>query len=57
MYRLETLKKMSEVADFAEELKRISLRLNKEVESRKKDDQEIIDVLNEVCFKMSKNFS
>ena len=48
---------MSDVEDYAEEIKRIQLRLEKETNSRKKDDQEIIDVLNEVCFKMSKNFA
>lgn len=57
VYRLDTLRQMSEVEDFAEDLKRITMRLSKETESRKRDDQEIIDVLNEVCFKMSKNFA
>jgi hypothetical protein len=30
VYRLETLRKMNEVEDFAEELKKIQLRLEKE---------------------------
>jgi hypothetical protein len=48
---------MNEVEDFAEELKKIQVRLEKETDARKRDDQEIIDVLNEVCFKMCKNFA
>ena len=44
---------MGEVADFAEPLNEISTRLTVEQAERKKDDQEIIDMLNDVCFKMS----
>ena len=38
VYRLDTLRKMSEVEDFAEDLKRITMRLSKETDSRKRDD-------------------
>ena len=47
---------MGEVADFAESLNEISIRLQTEQVERKKDDQEIIDLLNDVCFKMSQKF-
>ena len=51
--KLGELKGMGEVADFAEPLNEISTRLHTEQAERKKDDQEIIDMLNDVCFKMS----
>ena len=44
---------MGDVADFAEPLNEIAGRLATEQVERKKDDQEIIDLLNDVCFKMS----
>ena len=44
---------MGEVSDFAEPLNEIAVRLEAEQSERKRDDQEIIDLLNEVCFKMS----
>jgi len=47
---------MDELKDFADEITTISDRLRKEEESRKSDDQDIIDVLNEVCYKMSVKF-
>lgn len=47
---------MNEVQDFALELNSICERLAVEQNTRKADDQEIIDVLNEVCFKMCKSF-
>ena len=53
MHRLGELKGMGEVADFAESLNEITARLSTEQSERKRDDQEIIDLLNDVCFKMS----
>ena len=53
MHRLGELKGMGEVADFAESLNEITARLSTEQNERKRDDQEIIDLLNDVCFKMS----
>ena len=38
VYRLDTLKQMSEVSDFATELQRIQVRLEKETTDRKQDD-------------------
>ena len=56
LHRLGELKAMGEVADFAEPLNEISIRLQTEQGERKRDDQEIIDLLNDVCFKMSQKF-
>ena len=56
MFRLDTLKQMDELKDFAEELAVISDRLRDEQEKRKDDDQDVIDVLNDVCYKMSVKF-
>ena len=53
MHRLGELRGMGEVADFAEPLNEIAIRLEAEQSERKRDDQEIIDLLNDVCFKMS----
>ena len=53
MHRLGELRGMGEVSDFAEPLNEIAIRLEAEQSERKRDDQEIIDLLNEVCFKMS----
>ena len=53
MHRLGELRSMGKVADFAEPLNEIAVRLEAEQSERKRDDQEIIDLLNEVCFKMS----
>ena len=53
LHRLGQLKGMGDVADFAEPLNEIAARLGSEQVERKKDDQEIIDLLNDVCFKMS----
>jgi hypothetical protein len=47
---------MDELKDFAEELAVISDRLRDEQEKRKDDDQDVIDVLNDVCYKMSVKF-
>ncbi len=44
---------MGDVADFAEPLNEIATRLASEQIERKKDDQEIIDLINDVCLKMS----
>ena len=43
---------MGQVSDFAEQLNELALRLASEQDLRKKDDQEIIDLLNDVCYKM-----
>lgn len=56
MFRLDTLKQMDELKDFADELAVISDRLRDEQEKRKDDDQDVIDVLNDVCYKMSVKF-
>lgn len=56
LHRLSELKAMGEVADFAEPLNEIAIRLRTEQVERKRDDQEIIDLLNDVCFKMSQKF-
>ena len=56
LHRLGELKAMGEVADFAEPLNEIAIRLQSEQGERKRDDQEIIDLLNDVCFKMSQKF-
>uniref|UniRef100_A0A7S3MKY7 Uncharacterized protein n=1 Tax=Favella ehrenbergii TaxID=182087 RepID=A0A7S3MKY7_9SPIT len=53
LHRLGELKGMGEVADFAESINEITARLSTEQNERKHDDQEIIDLLNDVCFKMS----
>ena len=53
LHRLSELKNMGEVADFAEALNEITTRLAIEQRERKHDDQEIIDLINEVCYKMS----
>ena len=47
---------MGEVSDFAEPLNDIAERLTVEQSERKKDDQEIIDLLNNVCTKMYTRF-
>jgi len=47
---------MGEVADFAEALNEIAARLSMEQIERKRDDQEIIDLLNDVCYKMYQKF-
>ena len=46
---------MGQVSDFAEQLNELALRLANEQNDRKKDDQEIIDLLNDVCYKMYVN--
>lgn len=56
VYRLDTLKRMDEIEDFADELQLIAVGLGREEETRKQDDQDIIDVLNDVCYKMSMKF-
>ena len=56
LHRLGELKQMGEVADFAETLNEIAARLQLEQSERKRDDQEIIDLLNDICFKMSQKF-
>jgi hypothetical protein len=56
VYRLDTLKELEEIKDFSQDLRELSLRLLVAESTRKNDDQEIIDVLNDVCFKMSKKF-
>ena len=56
VYRLDTLKQMDEMRDFAEELHDLSDRLYKEEQTRQSDDQDIIDLLNDVCYKMSMKF-
>jgi len=56
VYRLDTLKRMDEIGDFADELQLIAVGLGREEETRKQDDQDIIDVLNDVCYKMSMKF-
>ena len=48
---------MVQVADFAELLNELADRLQAEQAERKKDDQEIIDLLNDLCIKMHKRFS
>ena len=53
LHRLGELKSMGDVADFAEPLNEIATRLASEQVERKKDDQEIIDLINDVCLKMS----
>lgn len=57
VFRLHKLKTIASVSDFAEQLNDITERLHKEQSDRKKDDQEIIDLLNEVCTKMHKRFT
>ena len=47
---------MDEIRDFAEELHDLSDRLYKEEQTRQSDDQDIIDLLNDVCYKMSMKF-
>ena len=42
--------------DFADELSQIRDRLAQEETTRKADDQDIIDFLNDVCYKMSLKF-
>ena len=56
VFRLNKLKDMGEVSDFAEPLNDIAERLTVEQSERKKDDQEIIDLLNNVCTKMYSRF-
>ena len=56
LHRLSELKGMGEVADFAEPLNQIAERLTIEQIERKRDDQEIIDLLNDVCYKMYQKF-
>ena len=48
---------MAQVSDFAEQLNELNDRLQMEQVERKKDDQEIIDLLNNVCTKMHKKFT
>ena len=55
-YRLNKLKTLADVSDFAEPLNNLTERLESEQVERKKDDQEIIDLLNDVCTKMHKKF-
>jgi len=47
---------MGEVADFAEPLNDLAERLTAEQKERKADDQELINLLNEVCLKMYHKF-
>ena len=47
---------MGEVSDFAEAINNLTFRLENEKTERKKDDQEIIDLLNSVCAKIFKKF-
>ena len=47
---------MDEMKDFADEINKIGMSLKLEEQTRKNDDQDIIDVLNDVCFKMSLKF-
>lgn len=56
VFRLDTLKQMDQINDFSEELQRIQARLVSAEATRKSDDQDIIDVLNDVCYKMSIKF-
>ena len=53
LHRLGELKGMGNTSDFAEPINEIMARLATEQTERKRDDQEIIDLLNDVCFKMS----
>ncbi len=48
---------MDELKDFQSELNSIGERLRQAAETRKSDDQDIIDVLNYVCYKMSVKFN
>ena len=47
---------MDDLNDFARDLNTIQMRLSEENSKRKQDDQDIIDSLNDVCYKMSLKF-
>ena len=47
---------MDDLNDFARDLNTIQIRLSEENSKRKQDDQDIIDLLNDVCYKMSLKF-
>ena len=47
---------MDDLNDFARDLNTIQMRLSEENSKRKQDDQDIIDLLNDVCYKMSLKF-
>eukprot|EP00347_Sterkiella_histriomuscorum_P006836 403351248 len=53
-YRLQKLQNFDQLKEFAEELSEIQELLDQEEDERKQDDQEIVDMLNEICIKMYK---
>ncbi len=48
---------MDQLKDFSSDLSSIGDRLRQAEETRRSDDQDIIDVLNYVCYKMSVKFN
>jgi translation elongation factor EF-1beta len=51
-FRLQTLKTFDQINDYAETFTEIADMLEREEKDRQSDDQEIIDMLNEICMKM-----
>jgi len=51
-YRLQQLQTFDKTSDYAEEFNAISDMLEKEERDREADDQDIIDMLNDICIKM-----
>ena len=51
-YRLQQLQSFDKTGDFAEGFNAVSDILEKEERDRENDDQDIIDMLNDICIKM-----